>query len=256
MLRRDENSGKIINMKTRDAGFRYAFLVNARPESDFAPGTYGADLIIEDKETKTEIKEYLREVIEEGKNTIWKGKIPKDLHLPVKAVDPEKESGVDEEAMVIKTSTKMQPKLYIRRDSGKAVEVGEDEIDEIYSGMIGEAIIKFVTYDFKGNRGVKAYLSAVCKTGNGTPIGGNTNYEEVFSTETAFDEVMQDKSNAKKKKAKEEDDGEVNLDSLLSSNSDSESKSTYKGSKSRKVEVVDDEDEDTVETLDDLLKQK
>ena len=78
---------------------------------------------------------------------------------------------MEADAFVLKTSSKMQPKLFIRdEDDTRAHEVTEEELDDIYAGMIGEAIVSFKAYSYNGIRGIKAYLNAVCKTGDGQPL--------------------------------------------------------------------------------------
>lgn len=258
-LKRRDDSKSIAYIQTEDVVFHYAFLVSPRPETDFNPGTYGAELVITDEQTKEDIKEYLKQTLELGKEESWGGKIPKDIHLPIKYAD--EDSNLEEGTMILKTSSKKAPDLWIRdSDSGRAYEVEEDEIDEIYSGMIGIAVVVFRHYDYKGKRGVKAYLNAVCKTEDGIPIGARLDYKDAFSIGSQFDEdesPLPKKGSKKKAKVEEEEeDADVNLDDLVKGSkpsskgkSTSKSKSKSTGSKSKKDDIED------IEDINDLLNR-
>lgn len=206
-------TGKTVSLHLTDVTFSYSYLVSPRPENDFNPGTYGTELIIHDQETLKAAKDYLNEVMEEAKTTTWNNKIPKGLHLPIKKGN--EDNDLEQGNFVLKTSSKQQPKLFIRPDdSERAKEVTEDELDEIYAGMVGEAIVKFRAYSYNGINGVKAYINAVCKTGDGTPLAKKVSYEDVFSGETDFDAPAPAKKAAPKKAAKKDDD--IDLDNMLS----------------------------------------
>jgi hypothetical protein len=213
---KDPETGRITSLHLQDVTFSYSYLVSPRPETDFNPGTYGTELIIKDSETLKAVKQYLNEIMEEAKVTTWEGKTPKQLNLPLKKGNEESELEAD--AFVLKTSSKTQPKLFIRTDdSDRAHEVTESELDEIYAGMTGDAIVKFRAYAYNGIKGIKAYLNAVCKTGNGTPLAAKTSYEDVFSGPTDFDAPAARAQTVKPKvqpKTVAEDD--INLDALLS----------------------------------------
>jgi len=215
---RDPETGRITSLHLQDVVFSYSYLVSPRPETDFNPGTYGTELIIKDADTVKAVKEYLNDIMEEAKVTTWENKVPKSVNLPLKKGNEENELEAD--AFVLKTSSKQQPKLFIRpEDSERAHEVTEDELDEIYAGMVGDAIVKFRAYSYNGIKGIKAYLNAVCKTGNGTPLAAKTSYEDVFSGPTEFDAAPAPKRVAPKKVQQvEADDDAVDLDAMLASN--------------------------------------
>lgn len=233
----------IVSIQTNPGVFSYAFLLEPRPEKDLKAGTYGTDLIIRDKETIAAIKEYLNQEMKISKDKHWDGKTPKKLHLPLKKGDEDSE--LTKGAYVLKTSTAYEPKVLIRDpETGRAHNVDrETEADEIYSGMIGEIIVTFKGYNYSGNKGITAYITAACKTDAGTPLGNRGNYEEDFSLEGDFDESDFDeptpkedkkpksskagsgkasgsaKAGASKKGAKKDTkkDEEVDIDSLIES---------------------------------------
>jgi len=218
---RDPETNRIKRLQTGDVMFSYAFLTTVRPETDFKKGTYGADLIIQDEETLEAVKEYIQEVMESALEDTWEGKMSKTLYVPLKKGNEESE--VEAGHYVLKTTTRKQPKLLIRdEETGVAHEITEDEVDDIYSGMIGEAIIQLSAYNYNGQKGITCYLNAVCKTGDGTPLGGNVSYENEFSLGSEFDEPTnakaEVKSGSKKKKpvvVEEEPDDALSLDALI-----------------------------------------
>lgn len=185
--------GQIRSIQTAESVFSYSYLVNPRPESDFKAGTYGTDLIIRDADTIAAIKEYISQVMREAKESSWDGKIPKNLSLPIRVGDDS--IPLEAGALVLKTSTKIQPRVFIRdKSTGKPHEVTEEEIEngEIYSGMLGEIIFSFRPYNYNGVKGITAYVNAACKTGIGTPLGTKYDYEKEFSDdpeETEDEEV-------------------------------------------------------------------
>lgn len=220
-VKRDPETNRIRRLQTGDVMFSYAFLTTVRPDTDFKKGTYGADLIIQDEETLGAIKEYIQEVMEDAIENTWDGKLSKDLHIPLKKGDEESE--IEAGHYVLKTTTKKQPKLLIRdSETGLAHEITEDEVDDIYSGMIGEAIIQLAPYNYNGKKGITCYLNAVCKTGDGIVLGGAASYEDEFSLGSDFDEgeevAVKKPAKVKSKKAavqEEPEDETPSLDALI-----------------------------------------
>ena len=215
MLRvtRDDN-GLIKQIQTAPGVFSYTYLATPRPEGDFNAGTYGTEFIVNDEETITALKEYLNQEIMANKASLWGGKLPANLHLPLRRGDDENE--LEAGSFVLKTTSKMQPKLFILDTStGRAHEVEtEEELNDIYAGMIGEVIIKFRAYSYNKINGVKCYINAACKTDDGTPLSARTSYQDAFSLTTEFDTVAETPANVVQTK---EVEAEVTIDDLLSS---------------------------------------
>jgi hypothetical protein len=186
-ITRAKDSDKITQLQTAAGVFSYTYLVSPRPEDNFNPGTYGTEFIIRDGDTIKALKEYLSQVITEAKTEIWGGKIPANLHLPLKTGDEEVD--IEKDAYVLKTASKRQPKLFILNPTtGNAHEIeDEEELSEIYAGMIGEVIIKFSAYVYNSINGVKCYINAACKTADGEPLANRASYKDAFSLSTEFD---------------------------------------------------------------------
>lgn len=233
---------RIMSLQTNPGVFSYAYLTQPRPESDYKAGKYGTDFVIRDQETLKALKEYLKQAIDEGTEKEWGGKTPKKLSIPLKKGDDGSE--VTKGAYVLKTSTTYKPNLWIRGENGRAHEAEEDEYDDLYSGMEGLVVVKLVPFNYNGNKGITCYLDAVCKTGEGTRLGGRGNYEVDFSLGSDFDDPDLDddeepdeevkeapKSNKGKSKeskakpkssSKKKDEDGPDIDSLIEESSDVE----------------------------------
>lgn len=229
LIRNEE--GKIIKLRLENATVSYPYLVSPRPEGQFKAGSYGAEFIIYDEETKALVKDYVKEVAKTAIATHWNNKVPQKLGLPYEEgnEEVEREAG----ALILKTSSpKFQPRLFIRDpQTGRAHEITEDEIDSIYAGMIADADVTFKAYNVNGSTGITAYLGAVCKVADGEPFATKQSLEDSFSLPSVFDaEPAETKPTSKpttkttkNKKAAEEATEEaaeanpVSLDDLLTS---------------------------------------
>ena len=244
LIRNEE--GKIIKLRIEGATVSYPYLTSPRPEGQLKAGSYGSDFLIYDEETKALIKEYLREVATAGMGSHWNNKLPQKLNLPFEDGDEaiEREAG----AMILKTgSPKFQPRIFIRDPhSGRAHEITEEEVDDIYAGMIADADVNFKPYNVKATTGITAYLGAVCKVADGEPFATRQHLEDSFSLPSVFDAESAEaakptttKAKAKKAEPKpQEEQPAVSLDDLLATPTKAK-KETGK---------------ETAITLDDLLK--
>lgn len=243
---RNSETGEITAVQTSAGIFSYAYLTT--PDSSFGSPVYRTEFVTRDKKTVDLVKEYLAQVVNAAKSEQWGGKLPKGLNLPVRNGNEGNE--LEDGAFVLKLSNKVQPDIYIK-ENGKAHQISEDEIDDIYSGMEGEVIFSFKAYNMNGAKGVKAYLNGVCKTGEGKPIGTRISFVDAFSDPGAFDDDD------------EEGDSDVDtddvsdIDSLLDTGSTKKNKSqktqkeTTQSTKSKPkgktkpvVEEPDDDDDD------------
>ena len=116
-----------------------------------------------------------------------------------------------------------------------------------------EAAIQLSPYNYKGKKGITCYINAVCKTADGTPLGGAVSYEEEFSLESEFDapEAPTKKATSKAKKVVEEEPEEdaPSLDDLIGGSVVTKGKTTSKtAGKSTSKEPKSDRP-----TIDDLL---
>lgn len=164
---RNEKTGKIDLLRVQGSVVQYPALLEPRGKEDLKEGTYGAQFIIKDPESIALVKEYVTQVAKEAITSMWGGKVPKGMTLPYFAGD--EDNDIESGGIVLKTNSKFPPKVYIRRPGQRTVALDDNE--EIYPGMIADADIKFKSYAHaSGNKGVTAYIQAICKTGDGTPL--------------------------------------------------------------------------------------
>lgn len=194
--------GVITQLKTGEGRFSYTYLTTTKPPfvqgSDEKP-VYATDLIVDDEETIAAIKTYLNEIISDARTELWaaaikknQGRLPAGLHLPFRVGDEEKEPEAGK--YVLSTKSTFQPKLYIlNQNTGRAYEVETDEdIEQIYSGMYGEIIVKFKAYAYGTSNGITCYIQSACKTNDGEPLGNRTNFGDEFSLTSDFDQSVDD----------------------------------------------------------------
>ena len=245
------NDGKIIRIRVENAVVSYPYLIAPRPEGRFKTGSYSAELIVFDEETISLVKQYVREVADAAVKLVWNDRIPATLNLPYRLGDEDNE--IEAGGFVLKTgSPKFQPKLLIRDpQSGRAHELTEDEIGEFYAGMIADADVTFKAYNFNGIAGITAYLNAICKVGEGTPIAAMASIEDSFSTPSAFDADPQPQP-AKPAKATTKPQSAKSLDDLLEAAT--EQKATEQKAAEPKVSKPQSATKPKGASLDDLLQ--
>lgn len=241
-LTRDPKTGKITRLRVTDAIVQYPALVEPRDDRDLKPGTYGAQLIIQDEETAKLIKEYATEIVKEAISNDWK-KMPKKLSLPYAKGDDDREAETG--STILKTNSGFQPKLYIRRPGQRTIALDDNE--EYYAGMIADADVIFKAFNVTGNVGVTCYLQAICKVGDGEPlyVSSAASFDvEDFEEDDASSFDVEEKTAPKKKattakKAVKEETLEIDLDDF------------ELGATTSSVDI--DNDDDGL-TLEDLLK--
>ena len=78
---------------------------------------------------------------------------------------------------MIRVNSSLDPTL----ESDDKIIRSQNTVPYFISSKFGEAIIQLAAYNYNGQKGITCYLNAVCKTGDGTPLGGNVSYEDEFS---------------------------------------------------------------------------
>lgn len=170
---------KIRQIKLTDVKLSYPFLISPRPKG-MGEGTYSTEFLIYDDTTVELIQEYLNSIIQEQLPG-WGNKIPKNLTVPFREPDEEENKYEAGAKLVLKAKTwtnketgeSEQPELFIR-DEGEVYprELTEDEVANyaITAGNIVDAFVTIHPYTFQGKHGITAKVTAVCKTGEGTPV--------------------------------------------------------------------------------------
>lgn len=139
---------------------------------------YSTSILIpkSDKNTLKKIKAATEAAKELGKNEKWGGKIPKNIHTPLRDGDEE----VDEKGEAyaghyfLNASSKNQPGI---------VDRNRDEIidtTEVYSGCYARLSLNFYPFDTNGNKGVAVGLNNIQKWADGDFLGGRSRAEDDF----------------------------------------------------------------------------
>lgn len=155
----------------------YAHIFKPKAINGEGPEKYSASLIIPKSDKKT-IK-LIENAIEEAKKlgaTKWGGKVPKNLKLPLRDGDAEREDEAYANSMFINANANAdRPPLVVDKNHNKILDP-----EEVYSGCYGVASITFFPYDSNGNKGVACGLNGFMKTKDGDPLGSILTEEEMF----------------------------------------------------------------------------
>lgn len=144
---------------------------------------YSVCLLIPKSDTKTIrlIQEAVAEATDKGQKEKWGGKVPKNLKLPLRDGDAEKDLDENPEyegMFFLNATSKRQPGL---------VDSHKQEIfsaDELKSGDWGKASINFFAFSASGSNGVGVGLNNLMKTKDGESLGGTfTKAEDDFEGE-------------------------------------------------------------------------
>jgi hypothetical protein len=162
----------------------------ARPMAEGADEKYQCELIFEKGANLAPLKEAIKTAI---KNK-WGDKPPKNLRIPLRDGDTDRE-GKDgyEGCMFISARSKDRPGVVIgpHRDI-----CTPDREHEVYGGCYVRASITAFAYDTAGNKGVAWALNNVWKLRDGEPFGGRRNAQEEFGDvevdQEAFGELDDD----------------------------------------------------------------
>jgi len=165
---------KVVIGKVR---LSYVNVFEARSIGDDERAKYSASIIVdkEDKKTIAKIEAAVEAAKQEGKS-LWGGKIPKNLKLPLRDGDTDRE---DDEAyagkLFFNASSKYRPEVIDRYKQPIS------DPDELYSGCYAYVSINFYPYDFNGSKGVAAGLNNIMKVAEGERLGGITSAETDFA---------------------------------------------------------------------------
>lgn len=132
-----------------------------------------------DKKTVAKVKKAIAAEIEAGKESLWKGKEPKNMWNPLRDGDESADDHPEYEGMyTLNAKSNSKPILLD--------EEGEELFDqsEIYSGCWARAVIVFFPFDNK-TKGIGVALNALKKYKDDEPFGSNMT---VDSAKQSFDE--------------------------------------------------------------------
>ncbi len=157
---------KVITGKVR---FSYVNIFRSRSFREGQDAKYSICLLIpkEDKAGLAKLTAAMDEAVQEGVRSKWGGKMPKNLHLPIRDGDVERADEAPEyEGMMFLNATSQTKPGIVDKDLNEILDP-----DEVYSGCWGRASINFFPYDSNGNRGVGVGLNNVQKLKDGDRLG-------------------------------------------------------------------------------------
>lgn len=166
--------GKLKNGTTVITGeVRFSYLHVFEP---YAPNPgqeakYSVCILIpkKDKETIALIQEACANATDQGQSSKWGGKVPKNLKMPLRDGDEEKDTEEQPEfagMYFLNANSKNQPGI---------VDSHKQEIftsNELKSGDYGKVSINFYPYAASGNNGVAVGLNNIMKLRDGASLGG------------------------------------------------------------------------------------
>jgi len=229
----------IVSMLLKDVVLSYQYLTRPRPKAEGASpdekDEFGADLIIFDEETRELMLKYFRWDIVR----VVGPKPSKNFKLSVR--EPKEDSKAEEGAVaVVSVKTYNRIPMYDTVSTGgMPIDVSkEEDLDAyIYSGAVVDAVIASYVWNNKFGQGLKPYINAVSRTGEGQRLeGANINYVELFSGgDVVFgkstDTVVPEKDKAENTPKAEEDktDSVFSMDNLMSGSTKAQDNSNKGG---------------------------
>jgi hypothetical protein len=165
--------------------FSYVNIFRSRAFREGQDAKYSICLLIpkSDKVTLKKIQVAIDEATQDGISSKWGGKMPKNLHLPLRDGDDERADEAPEyEGMYFLNANSNQKPGIVDKDR---IEILDP--DEVYSGCWGRASINFFPYDSNGNRGVGVGLNNIQKIKDGEQLGAAR-----ASAESDFDDDFED----------------------------------------------------------------
>lgn len=162
----------IVTGKVR---FSYANLFEPRAAQDGQEPKYSLSVIIPKSDTKTiaDIQAAVEAAKEAGKGK-WGGKIPKNLKLPLRDGDIDREDDPNyANCYFFNCSSKRAPGV-VNKYNQRIL-----DSSEVYSGCYGRVQVNFYPFASSGNNGVAVGLQNVQKVEDGEPLGGVAEAPEV-----------------------------------------------------------------------------
>lgn len=171
-------SAKVQNTKvvTGKVRLSYVNIFEPRAIAEGQDKKYSLCILIpkSDVDTLRKIKTAVEAAKEAGKS-LWGGKIPPNLKLPLRDGDVDRPDQPEYAGhYFLNASSKQKPGIV-----DKNVQPILDST-EVYSGCYGRVSINFFPFNQAGNKGVGCGLQNVQKLADGEPLGGRSRAEDDF----------------------------------------------------------------------------
>jgi hypothetical protein len=150
---------------------------SANPNQD---AKYSVVLLIPKSDTQTinKMRAAQQQALENGKDTKFKGRIPKNWTDTIHDGDEEAD---------LEANPEYAGHWYLTVSANTKPGVVDDQVDpildstEVYSGCYGRASINAFPFSNQGNQGVSFGLNHVQKLADGEPLGGRSKAEDDFA---------------------------------------------------------------------------
>ncbi|MTI95408.1 MAG: DUF2815 family protein [Firmicutes bacterium] len=172
---------KVITEKIR---FAYAHVFKPVAITEGADPKYSLCLLIPktDKVTLKKIKAAIESAKQQG-SSIWGGKVPANLKLPVRDGDEERSDQEEFQGMYFINANSLQKPGLVDADLNPIMDQSE-----FYSGCYGRVSINFYPYNTAGNRGIACGLNNIQKLADGESLSGRSRAEDDFNDDFADDD--------------------------------------------------------------------
>ena len=140
------------------------------------PLKYSASLIISKKDKKTiaDINAAVAAATEQGKAK-WGGKVPKNLKLPLRDGDEERDDAAYENSFFVNATSNNRPGVL---DENKNEMMAKEDL---YSGCYAKVSVNFYPFDQSGNKGIACGLNNIMKVKDGEKLSGGASAEDDFA---------------------------------------------------------------------------
>ena len=157
---------KVVTEKVR---FSYLHVFEAHAPEEGQKPAYSVCVLVDKRDRKTLIA--LEKAVEaakkEGEYTKFEGKIPKNLKLPLRDGDIEKEDDPNFEGKVF-----FNAKTYNRPGIVDANLQTIIDPEELYSGCYGKVSVNIYPYNYNGKKGIAVGLNNLLKLEDGERLSG------------------------------------------------------------------------------------
>lgn len=167
---------KVITGRVR---FSYANVFTPKAMQEGATPKYSVAVLIpkSDKDTIAKIQKAIKEALEEGKASVFAGKIPATWKNPLRDGDEERPDDQNYAGCYFMNCS----------SSNKPGVVGPDlepimSQDDFYSGCYGRVSLNMYAFNKAGNRGVAAGLNNIQKQFEGDRLSGGSSAQDDFGT--------------------------------------------------------------------------
>ena len=161
----------------KNVRFSYAHIFEPTAIEEGAVKKYSVCLLIpkKDKAGIAKIEDAIEAAIEKGIKDKIGGKRPKNLKLPLRDGDEDRDDKPEYAGMMFVNCTSQSRPSVFDENLEKIIDP-----EEFYSGCFGSASVNFYAYDVSGSKGIACGLNGVQKLKEGERLSGGAATEDDF----------------------------------------------------------------------------